>query len=308
IGSNLLILGDLPLSTDTNPIQVAVALLKIVLASFVGIKLFKRSRYKNLKFIALFLLIPSLLLLSQYIYLDWTTIIGALVAIAILSLSVYAIYYLIKQEPWQCWLYIICLMLSLPLPMLITDIINQGQSSTAPRYLIPWQLSILIAIAYILEAKLNYRQLYLKHLQAPRLWSSLLIAFLAIGIYSNVRNLNVSPFYQKGRNINNPAIAKIINDNHADKSSLVVVEAGEAMDLVSLAYSLAPDVKYKVIKSAADLNNYLPRFQQVYLLKPTPNIKQDLRTSSLELRQVYKSHVYSADEFPLDLWQIGVGH
>jgi len=266
--------------------------LVIVVISFVAIKLYPRWQNKIIKLVCLGLFSCLLFVLTRYIYLDWTTLIGALVAIAILSLSVYSLYYLITQTDKERWLYIICLMLSLPLPLLITDIINQGQSSTAPRYLIPLQLGIILAVAFTIANKLNSHR--------RKTWQYLIGIFIIVGIYSNIRNLNTSPFYQKGRNVNNEAIANIINKN---KQSLVVVEQSEAMDAVSLAYSLIPEVKYKVINHEENLP--LNKFKRVFILKPSTKLTQRLKSDpEIELEQVYKSHVYSADEFPLDLWQM----
>jgi uncharacterized membrane protein len=294
IGTNLLIFGDLPLSQNSNPIQIAVALIVIVVSILAGIKFYPFWQNKLLKF-SLLLLISSLsFLLPKYIYLDWTTIIGALVAIGILSLSAYSLYYLIVKTNRDRWLYIICLMLSLPLPLLVADIINQGQSSTAPRYLIPLQLGILIAVAYTVASELDSQQ--------RKFWQLTIIAFLILGTFSNVRNLNLSPFYQKGRNINNLAIAKIINQSN---SALVIVESTEAMDALSLAYSLRSEVKYKVITSKENLTLYLNKFAHVFLLKPSTQLQQRLNQDpQIKLKQVYKSQVFSVNEFPLDLWSL----
>ena len=294
IGTNLLIFGDLPLSQDTDPIQIAVALIFVVFSILVGIKLYPLVQNKLVRFASV-LLISGLIFGSiEYFYLDWTTVVGALVAIAILSLSAYSLYYLTIRENKRSWLYIICLMLSLPLPLLIIDIINQGQSSTAPRYLIPLQLGVLIAVAYTVANKLSTKQ--------NKFWQFVVIAFWCLGIYSNVRNLNLSPFYQKGRNINNTAIAKIINRS---SSALLIVESTEAMDAVSLAHSLKPEVKYKVINTEDDLSSYLNRFDNIFLLKPTFDLEQKLISNpQVDGIQVYKSHVFSEDEFPLNLWRI----
>lgn len=294
IGTNLLIFGDLPLSSNTNPIQIAVALVVIVISLLTVIKFYSRWQNRLLKFSLLLVISSFIFLLTKYIYLDWTTIIGALVAIGILSLSAYSLYYLIIKTNRDRWLYIICLMLSLPLPLLVADIINQGQSSTAPRYLIPLQLGILIAVAYTVASKLDSQQ--------PKFWRLIVIAFILLGIFSNVRNLNLSPFYQKGRNINNPAIAKIINQS---SSALVIVESSEAMDAISLAYSLAPEVKYKVMATDENLTLYLDKFEPVFLLKPSKELQQKLnRDPQIKLHQVYKSRVFSANEFPLNLWSL----
>jgi uncharacterized membrane protein len=295
IGTNLLIFGDLPLSENSNPIQIAVTLVVIVISLLAGIKFYPRWHNKLLKFNLLLIISCFIFLLTKYIYLDWTTIIGALVAISILSLSAYSLYYLIVKTNRDRWLYIICLMLSLPLPLLVADIINQGQSSTAPRYLIPLQLGILIAVAYTVASKLDS--------QPRKFWRLIVIAFILLGIFSNIRNLNLSPFYQKGRNINNPAIAKIINQSN---SALVIVESSEAMDAISLAYSLRSEVKYKVITSKENLTLYLNKFAHVFLLKPSIQLKQRLNQEpQIKLQQVYKSKVFSVNEFPLDLWSLG---
>lgn len=304
IGTNLLIFGDLPLSPDYNPIQIAVALVFMVISLLGVIKIYPHWKNKPAKF-AFWLLISLVVWLStKYIYLDWTTIIGALVAIGILSLSAYSLYYLMIKTARDRWLYILCMMLALPLPLLLADIINQGQSSTTPRYLIPWQLGIIIAVAYTLGSKLN-KQNYPNY-QQPKFWQLTIIAFLFLGIFSNVRNLSLSPFYQKGRNVNNPAIAKIINQHD---SALVMVEYTELMDAVSLAYSLIPQVKYKVIKPEDNLHLYLAefndKFDHVFLLKPTRKLTQKLnKDPQITSQKVYKSPVFSVNEFPLDLWTI----
>ena len=297
IGTNLLIFADLPISHESNPIQVAVVLIFIVAVLFTGFKFYYQRKNKLLKFTLLLCFASSIVLGSNYIYLDWTTIVGALVAICILSLSVYSLYYLIDNSDRDRWLFILSLMLSMPVPLLLTDIINQGQGSTAPRYLIPLQLGILIAVSYTLANKLIISQ-------QQKFWRLIIVFFLTLGVYSCIRNLNLSPFYQKGRNINNPAIAKIINQSD---SALITVESSAAMDAISLAYSLNPAAKYKVIAPETNLDKYTNYFENLYLLKPAPQLIQRLKQDpEFAIKQLYKSHVFSADEFPLDLWVINI--
>ena len=294
IGTNLLIFGDLPISQDSDPIQTAMALVIIVVALFAVLKLSPRWKKTPIKFALLLSLSSSVFILSKYVYLDWITIVGALVAVCILSLSVYSLYYLIIDTKSDRWLFILSLMASLPVPLLIADLINQGQSSTAPRYLIPLQLGILIAVSYTIGSKIASIK--------DRVWRWITLAFIALGIFSCVRNLNLSPFYQKGRNINNPAIAQIINNSN---SALVTTEFSGAMDLASLAYSLSPTVKYQVISNEEKLEGHFDNFKDIYVLKPSSNLKKRLADNSqIGFQQVYKSHIFSADEFPLDLWQV----
>lgn len=302
IGTNLLIFGDLPLSSDSNPIQIAIALIVITIVTLVGIKIFIGTNNNLGIFLFLACTFGIVFSLSQYISLDWTTIMGALVALGILSLSIYSLYYVVTQTASDRWLFIITLMLSLPVPLLITDIINQGQSSTAPRYLIPFQLGILIAVAYTFASKLA--PVKLSSVRKQKFWQILFVFWLTLGIFSCVRNLNISPFYQKGRNVNNIAIAKIINQN---VSSLVITEDTAAMDLLSLAYSLIPETKYKLIKSPREVSQNIIDFDHTYILKPSRELLNKLSDNQrFKLAQVHKSHIFSADEFPLDLWQVEI--
>lgn len=292
IGTVLLIFGDLPISPDSNPVQIAIVLVLIVILALIATK--SRLNKKPLVFALLLAVSSSVFLFLKQANLDLVSVVGALVALAILGLSGYSLYYLITNTPKNRWLFILCLIISLPLPLLIVDIINQGQGSTAPRYLIPLQLGIQIAVAYTINGKLKQAK--------NNFWQFILAGFLILGIFSCIRNLNLSPFYQKGRNINNPAIATIIDRAN---SPLVVVESVNAMDMLSLAYSLSPQTKYKIIDSDENITNYLNNFQNIFILKLSQDYQNKLQQNyKISIQQVYKSHLFSADEIPLDLWQI----
>ena len=292
IGTTLLIFGDLPISQDSNPVQMAIVLIvivAIVLASIKGNYLKKNP----IAFGLLLLASSGFFLFSSN--LDRVSLIGALVALCILCLSGYSLYYVIQTTSHERWLFIPCLILSLPLPLLIADIINQGQSSTAPRYLIPLQLGIQISVAYTIASKLKIKP-------KRKFWQLLTIGFLILGIFSCIRNSNISPFYQKGRNINNEAVAQIIN---RAESPLVVLEPDTAMDALSLAYSLSPQTKYKAIANSQNVTKYLTNFSPVFILKPSNELKQKLQqVEGINFARVYQSHLFSNDEIPFDLWSI----
>ena len=295
IGTVLLIFGDLPISQDSDPVQTAIALIFIVISFLVIVILSRYFKKNSLKFVLLLTISASVFLLSNYVYLDLVSIVGAVVALAILSLSSYSLYYLIANTNRDCFSFILCLIISLPLSLLIVDVINQGQGSTAPRYLIPLQLGIQIAVAYTLGSKLISNK-------KNDFWKFITIGFLLLGIFSCIRNLNLSPFYQKGRNINNNAIATVINRTN---SPLVIVESADAMDALSLAYSLSFQTKYKVTTLNENVTKYIKQFQNIFVLKPSINFKNKLKQNpNINFKQVYKSHLFSADEIPLDLWQI----
>jgi len=303
IGTTLLIFGDLPISQNSDPIQTAIALIIIVslvltISSSASIRNILLRQKRSIIFLLLFIISTSIFSISNYIYLDFITIVGALVGLCILGLTSYSLYFLVSNATRDRWLFIVVLIISLPIPLIAADIINQGQSSTAPRYLIPLQLGIQIAVAYCLANKLSVIK------NTKKLWQIITVMFLTLGIFSCTRNFNLSPFYQKGRNTNNPAIAKIINQQ---SSSLVVVESDNTIDLLSLAYSLSPGAKFKVIKLEDDILQYSEKFDNIFILKPSflliNRLEQD---GQIQIQQVYQSHLFSLDEIPLDLWKLSL--
>lgn len=295
IGTILLIFGDLPISPSSDPVQMAIVLIIIVMTFGLTISLASYRQKKLMKFGLILTVSSSIFLVAKYIYLDLVSIIGALVALLILSITTYSLYYLITQNNRDRWLLIICLIFSLPTSLLIADTINQGQSSTAPRYLIPLQLGIQIAVAYTLANQLKLTKI-------TNCWRTITVSLLLVSIFSCVRNLNLSPFYQKGRNIHNPAIAQIIKQTN---TPLVLVESSAAMDALSLAYSLSPQTKYQIINSDRDLIFYGKQFEKTFLLKPSVKIIRQLQQHpQIKLTQIYQSHLFSVDQVPLDLWEI----
>ncbi|MEO1339609.1 MAG: hypothetical protein AAFV28_00355, partial [Cyanobacteria bacterium J06635_13] len=135
-------------------------------------------------------------------------------------------------------------------------------------------------------------------------WRLIAIAMLILAIYSCGRNLRLSPFYQKGRNVNNTAIATLINQRN---SALVIGEESETMDVISLAYSLKPEVRYKILDQENNIAPYLTQFDHVFLLKPSPQLKSKLISDrQIAAEQIYRSPVFSEDEFPLDLWSLKI--
>ena len=303
IGTTLLIFGDLPISQNSDPIQTAIILIIIValiltISLSASIRKILLRQKRSIKFLFLFIVSTSIFLLSNYIYLDFITIIGALVGLYILSLASYSLFFLVRNTVRDRWLFIVTLIISLPIPLIVADIINQGQSSTAPRYLIPLQLGIQIAVAYCLSSKLAVLR------NTKKLGQIITVMFLVLGIFSCARNLNISPFYQKGRNTNNPAIAKIINQQ---TSSLVIVESNNTLDLLSLAYSLSPETQFKVIESEDNIVQYSEKFGSIFILKPSSLLKNKLeKNNNINFQEVYQSHLFSLDEIPLDLWLLSL--
>jgi uncharacterized membrane protein len=313
IGTILLIFGDLPISPDVDAVQMAIAVIVMLVINLCLIYLFynwQKFNY-NLKKTIIYLAIVILSFFTfsiifiieyfaRYITLDLVTLIGALVAVGILSLASYSLSFLTKNSEQTQWLFIVCLMLSLPVPLLIIDLILQGRSSGAPRYLIPTQLAIQIAAAYTISNKLDNNKI--KFSKQQQLWSLILGFFLTLGIFSCSRNLQISPIYLKNRNIHNRAIAEIINNS---PTSLVLIESQEAIDILSLSHDTLPDVKFKLIDNQTDFVTHHNNFEKIFILKPSSNLKSQLSPNNkIIFRQVYQPQLLTSEQISLDLWQI----
>ncbi|MDJ0569097.1 MAG: glycosyltransferase family 39 protein [Pleurocapsa sp. MO_192.B19] len=315
IGSILIIFGDLPLDPNTNPIQIAVILVISVLlfSSLFFIisrwgKISKRSRqiikYLN---IIVFLVISILLVIFPKIilktnYLNPVVIIGTVVALFILILSTYSWYFLKVKSKTEIWLFVTSLILAIPLPLFILDLINQGLSSATPRYLIPTKIGVLLAVAYTLEKHLNNINNSFKSLKTKTFWKTITSILLTVGICSCTLNLNKSPIYQKNRNIHNIPISQIINKSDYP---LVLAEAESLMDILSLSHYLSDRVKFKLINSPENCLDYTDKFKNIFLLRPSTKLKQNLqKNSNIKLESAYHPKIFSSNDIFVELLTI----
>jgi uncharacterized membrane protein len=305
IGTILLIFGDLPLSPEADPLKIVVVLISTI-GLLIGICCLaiywqKLGKFRWINIVILFGLGIAFPLIQKHLpqdaFLDRVTFIGTVVAVLILALATYSLYFMITNTPRDRWLFILSLILAIPLPLLLADTIDRGQSAATPRYLIPLQLGIQLAAAYTIDTKLNSKSAI-----EVNFWRIVVIFFITLGIFSCTRNLQLSPLYLKGRNIHNIPIAQIID---RVESPLMLVEPQEIMDAISLSHYLSPEVKLKVIDSEINFNNYLDRFSSIFVLKPSTALKQQLELNTqLQFDRVYQPRLFSPDEVILELWEI----
>jgi uncharacterized membrane protein len=300
-----LIFGDLPLSSEADPLKIVVVLIStiglLIGVCWLAFYWHKLGKFRWAGIATLAVLGIALPLIKKYLpqdaFLDRVTFIGTVVAVLILALATYSLYFLITNTLRDRWLFILSLILAIPLPLLLADIIDRGQSAATPRYLIPLQLGIQIAAAYTISTNLHSKSAI-----EVNFWRIVVIFFITLGIFSCTRSLHLSPLYLKGRNIHNIPIAQIID---RVESPLMLVEPQEIMDAISLSHYLSPEVKLKIIDSETNFNNYLDRFSSVFVLKPSITLKHQLELNSqLQFDRVYQPRLFSPDEVILELWEI----
>ena len=308
IGAILLIFGDLPLSPKVNAIQTAIAIGLIISCLSLGfilkkswhlLSLYQRQIISRAIIVASSLTFIGLLVVKDSFAVDSITLVGAIVAICILGLASYSLYYLTQTTKQNQWLFIWCLLVAVPFPLLISDLLFQGQSSGAPRYFIPTQLGIQIAVAYTLGKKLSESQ---EHITKKLIWIKLIIvAFISLGIFSCMRNLDISPIYVKSRNVHNPEIAKIINQQ---PRALVLLEPQAVGDILSLAHSLHPDTRVSILSDRSKEKTCYKE-STCYLIKPSAQLKTRLKNDPIyKLQPIYQPRLFTSEQITLDLWQI----
>ena len=139
---------------------------------------------------------------------------------------------------------------------ILVDLIFDSKTSTAPRYIVPCQLGILLTLAYFLANKLLNKQLF---------WKKVLITLISIEIMSCIFIFNNSPKYQKTRNIYNIPIAAILNQA---KAPVLIAETKENLDIISLSYQLKSTIKIQFLPQA-NLSQLVNSCENIFLFNPS---------------------------------------
>ncbi|AFZ35154.1 hypothetical protein Sta7437_1588 [Stanieria cyanosphaera PCC 7437] len=313
IASILLIFGDLPLSSDLNPLKVVIILVMLVVILGLGIIIYFYFQKKYLKKNRLiwylsFTIVGILITIYQnkldqsslVAILDPVTFIGISTALILLILVFYSLLFLIFNHQQKITWFILTQAIATPTILIITDLIFNDQRSATPRYLIPAQLGIHLAVVCLLASQLGWIN-WMKKSQ-PQLGRIILSFLLVLGIISCTLNLEKSPQYQKSRNLHNISIAEIINQA---QSPILISEANQTMDVISLSYNLQTKVKIKFIDSNATLFKLLDITNPIFLFNPSTQLKQSIQNNiQISMKEIYQPKLITPGEIHLTLWSI----
>lgn len=161
------------------------------------------------------------------------------VAIGVVAVIVVAFYTLCQQTSRRIWLFVLSLSLPVPFALILLDLISDGRYSTAPRYLLPFHLGTQLAVAYLLS-----HQLAGKNKAIGWKWQGVAAFLLAMSLLSNLVHFETSPRYLKSRSLHNLPIAAVVNQT---RRPLLVTEAENTIDLLSLSHSLNQEVLLKIL-------------------------------------------------------------
>ena len=209
--------------------------------------------------------------------------------LSLFALIIWAFYFLVNQAS-TVKLFILTSTIVPTLLFILVDLIFGSKTSTAPRYIVPCQLGILLTLAYFLANKLLNKQFF---------WKTILISLISIEIMSCVFILNTSPKYQKTRNIYNIPIAAILNQA---KAPVLIAETKETLDIISLSYQLKSTIKIQFLPQA-NLSQLVNSCENIFLFNPSISWQNETNRQ-FKLKQVYQPNLLTSDEIALTLWTV----
>ncbi|MEB3210682.1 MAG: hypothetical protein VKL39_04985 [Leptolyngbyaceae bacterium] len=220
-----------------------------------------------------------------------------LMAIATLALISYGILYLLRRTPKTVGLFIFTHIITVPAVLVILDLIRNGQSAATPRYLIPTQLGILLAMAYLLSKRL---------FPPSRRWRFITAVVLSISLLSCLIGVSHTSTYQKSRNLSNPAIVALVNQ---ERSPHLIAEADQLQDIISLSYALNPDTRIYVLPPVLPPEEWFttldPTEHSTFVFNPSASLTNTIQRSELgQLQEVYQPQKLIEGELGLTLWKI----
>jgi uncharacterized membrane protein len=312
VASVLLIFGDLPLPNSlelTKVIEILIALISITtIIALIYLLYFKNRASKQARLCIYsfaistpFILISTLLIgsnhLPVYDAFETVAILGVVIALGLLILSIFALFFVIFKTEKIIKLFILIQTLSNPSLLVFNDLISKGQISGAPRYLIPLLLGIQLSVAYLLASKINASKI-----GQQQVWKIATVMLISVGVISGILNLEKSPIYQKSRNFHNLPIARILN--HARKP-ILLVDSAQTIDILSLSNNLEEKVKIMILSDPGNFAKFIDDCQEIFLFNPSETLRSQLTDEAhIPIEQVYKPKRLIPGETVLSLWSV----
>jgi len=228
------------------------------------------------------------------------------VAIMILALVGYALYFLCRQTPKRVWLMVLLLIATTALFLAVPDIMKGGRRSGNPRYLVPCYVGIQLAVAYLLSAKISNN---LDNFKQQKLWKIVIVALLSAGIISGGVSSQANTWWNKGSGWLSADLQVAGTVNQAS-NPLIISDANIAF-IMPLSYYLEPKVKllieprcytscYKNRKLALkkpQLSKIPEGFSELFLYKPSSTLRSAIQQQNYQIDP-------AGANVELNLWKI----
>ena len=226
----------------------------------------------------------------------------------IILLLIYGCYFIYFNAPKKSVLFVFTLLVGNLLPLIMLDLIIGGGKvrTITNRYLIPTFLSLEILMAYLL-AKITWQPINTTKNQtffiSNQLGKIITALVISVGIISCAMSSQAVMWWNKGANYYIPAMAQIINQS---EKPLVITDdrtnnkplRNVLGDIFSLSHELE-DKTYLQLLIAPQIPQIPKSFNDVFLFKPSSNLRQ-----GLEAQQYSLELVYGSENTAISLWKV----
>ncbi|HAG82752.1 MAG TPA: hypothetical protein DCL61_16710 [Cyanobacteria bacterium UBA12227] len=216
----------------------------------------------------------------------------------VIILVIYSIYFICRYAPKRVWLFITILMVMPVLLLAIPDLILGGRRSTPIRYFIPSSLSLQLAIAYLLSAKVTF--LFVNRWQ-QKLWQIITVAIISSGVLSCILFSQADTWWNKQREYYHSEVAKIVNQT---EHALVIATW---YDMRTLSHSLDSHVVLQDIRLRKEINSVGKGFSDVFVYEVKQSLKYFLEHhSNYKIKEAYtwKRQTTPVNTTETTLWQL----
>jgi uncharacterized membrane protein len=161
----------------------------------------------------------------------------------IVALVIYSVYFLCKNTPLRVWLFVVLLIAVPALALILPDLIVGGYRSAMSRYLMPCQLGIHLAVAYLLSTKITSS---FARSWEQKLWQVSAMVLFSCAVVSCTVSSQAETWWNMAYGYQVSPVAGIINK--ATQPLVVSELSGNNLgNLLALSYRLKAPVQFQLL-------------------------------------------------------------
>lgn len=178
-----------------------------------------------------------------------------LLALPMLILEIYALYFVARKTPRPVGSFVLCLALVPILLLALPDALAGGQRSIVGRYLVPSFLGVHLAVAYLLTVQLQPLGTWIAQKNGAAngwFWRSLTLLVVVSGIASCTAVLQAETWWNKGISYHHPTLARFLNQS---QDAFLVSDAFgmNPGNVVALSYLTEEKVKFFLLPEVGQM-------------------------------------------------------
>lgn len=214
-------------------------------------------------------------------FISWNTQYNGILiylAIPILLLVIFSLYFLCHQTNKTTWLFVLILIGSTASVLIIPDLVFGGIKSTNERYFLPAYLGVHLSIAYLLANQITSR---FSKFQNRRLWQLLAALIISSGIISCAIDSQMDTWW--GWSEFDVRVSKII-----DRAEQPLVISDMPLGAVMpLGHRLKPNTKILLLTEPESLK--IPEtFRNVFVYNPTKILQSEMSKQKIDRELIYQ--------------------